>query len=139
MNTRIYILFSMIFFAGCSSTPSSDSVIASKLAGTWDETPTSNCGVNYHTISFKDSMLELKYVEKGYISQDDARQVLRYNILSTEDEFLRVQLVGETRLDNEGHPVVWHIKPRGNDQYCWGRDDWPKDGCTPPRYKCNSN
>lgn len=136
MNIKSLIFSSIILLTGCSSIPERGSSLVDKLSGTWNETSNTVCTDNYHTITFKGSVLEVKYVEKGYISENDGRQILKYNILSANDELMRVQLVGETRVDKMGKPVVWHIKPLNTEQYCWGRDDWSKNGCTPPRYKC---
>lgn len=109
------------------------------LNGTWNESSEAHCSSNYHTIAFSGSVLKIKYVEKGYISETDGRQTLKYNILNANDKLLRVQLIDETRLDSKGKAVVWHIKSIGTEQYCWGRDDWAQNECTPPRYKCKPN
>ena len=139
VNIKVLIFLLIILLSGCTSTPSTDSSMIDTLSGTWDEASDASCSANYHTIAFKDSVLEVKYVEKGYISENDGREVLKYNILSANKELLRVQLVDETRLDNQGQPVIWHLKLLNTEQYCWGRDDWEKNGCTPPRYKCKPN
>lgn len=137
VNIRVLVLFSMILLSGCATLPSADKSMIEALSGYWDEASNASCSANYHTITFSDAVLKIKFVEKGYISEgDDGRQIMKYNILSENEEFLRVELVGETRLDDNGRPVVWHIKPLSADQYCWGRDDWAENACTVPRYRC---
>lgn len=136
MKIKILFIFFIALVSGCSSTSSIDPSMIMKLSGTWDEATEGRCSTNYHTITINGSVLKLSYVEKGYISETDGRQTLTYSILSAEDNFLRVQLENETRLDSKGKPVIWHLKPLTVDQYCWGRDDWGQSQCTVPRVKC---
>lgn len=74
----------------------------------------------------------------GWATQNDSRKVFRYRILSTDDFALRTQLENESRLDDQGQPVVWHIVVVDAETYCWGRDDWPQGACTPPRKRCET-
>ncbi|ACA84978.1 hypothetical protein [Shewanella woodyi] len=137
MKHRAFIV-SALLLSGCTSTSNIDPLLVSKLSGVWDEINSEMCSSNYHTVEFDSSTLILKYVDKGYISENDGRNILKYRILSQSPDSIRVVLDDETRLDNDNKPVVWHLKSLNNDQYCWGRDDWPEGSCTPSRHRCKS-
>jgi hypothetical protein len=136
MNFRYCFLLFTLYIAGCSSTTNIPPTLVNQLTGNWDEQYEDSCKVNFHSLEVRDSGLIVKYISEGYVTEDDARQVFRYDILSVEEGFLRVQLENESRLDSGGKAVIWHLKPQGNNQYCWGRDDWPENGCTPVRIRC---
>lgn len=109
----------------------------SKFIGTWHSAAAmERCEQNYHTITVQPNVLTITYVKKGAATEADQRKAFEYKILSADEQFYRLLLKDETRLDEHGKPVVWHLKPLGNNQYCWGRDDWPAEGCTPARHRC---
>jgi hypothetical protein len=63
-------------------------------------------------------------------------RAFRYRILSQTPGFLRMQVVGETRRTDGGELVVWDLRMRGRDEYCWRRTDLPYQGCTTPIQRC---
>lgn len=139
MTLRIIIslLLSILLFTGCATKPYLQPSLVTALTGIWYEESPESCGINSHSITVNGSNLIIDYVEKGYLSESDARKTFVYRILSAQENALRVQLENEPRLDAEGNPVVWHIMPLDTNTYCWGRDDWPPGACTPPRSRCN--
>jgi hypothetical protein len=78
----------------------------------------------------------ITYADVGWVTETDSRKIFRYRILSVGESSIRVALENEPRLDPNGKPVVWHIVVVDDETYCWGRDDWPKGLCTPPRKRC---
>ena len=131
------VAFVGVAFAGCASHPKSQtSDVFEQLAGKWSE-ESANCK-NPHTLTFGDNnrTMLIEYAEIGWVTENDSRKAFRYRILGIERSALRVQLENEPRLDDQGRPVVWHIVAVDAETYCWGRDDWPEDGCTPPRKRC---
>ena len=72
---------------------------------------------------------------------DDGKehQVTEYDILEHEDDRIRGLIRGETRLTDDGKPVIWDLVLMSADGYRWRRTDWPPLGrtnlikrCTPP-------
>jgi hypothetical protein len=126
---------------GCSSTNGIKSSKNSIIEGVWHETANSSCDANYHKVTVEDSFLNIQYIDRGYVSNEDkvGRQVFVYDILESFDNELKVRLKDETRKDSEGNEVIWFLKSIGSNQYCWRRDDWDKNDCTMPRYRCNPN
>ena len=137
MKSRVIIPF-IFLLSGCSTTTQIDQTVVSKLSGAWDEEPGMSCSTNFHTIDIKESNIYIEYVEKGYISENDARKILTYKILSQSNDSIRVLLENETRLDNDNKQVIWHLKSINNDEYCWSRDDWGEGSCTPSRFRCKT-
>jgi hypothetical protein len=139
MSLRCAVRLVAIGVGGCASHPapnSQTSTVFEQLKGTWSEEHT-NCQ-NPNVVSFDDdrTMMLIEYAEVGWATETDSRKVFRYRILSTDHSAIRVQLENESRLDEKGKPVVWHIVVVDAETYCWGRDDWPQGACTPPRKRC---
>lgn len=81
-------------------------------------------------------LLFITYSDVGYVQGNESRKIFKYNILNYSNDRIRMTLEDEPRLDFEGNPVVWHLKTTSPNTFCWGRDDWRIDECTPPRYRC---
>lgn len=133
----------LVAFAGlaaCRSNPTPAAPDAlSILAGRWDEPAADSCQ-SPHVISFDDARttMLIEYADVGWVTESDSRKVFRYRILDAGPSAIRMQLENEPRLAADGTPVVWRFVVVDADTYCWGRDDWPQDGCTPPRRRCPS-
>ena len=80
----------------------------------------------------------ISYPDKGYAGDSDVREDFVYSIYEFTDTMIRAQLEDESRLDNSGKPIVWQLHLIDENSYCWSRDDWPADSCTPPRLRCDS-
>jgi len=113
--------------------------IFSTLTGKWDTDNPPTCE-SYRAISFSDDgkTITVSYPDNGYASEFDARSKFEYDILDVNESWLRMALQNEQRLDADGKPVVWVLKLVDENTFCWGRDDWPSDGCTPPRFRCEN-
>ena len=107
------------------------------LSGEWIENETESCSAEFHSISFNNNIMSIEYSDLGYFDESEGQKILDYKIIEFLPYFIRVQLIGETRKDKNGESVIWHIGLRNDGNYCWSRDDWPKNSCTSPRLKCN--
>jgi hypothetical protein len=58
-------------------------------------------------------------------------------IIDGRDHVIRASIVGETRLDDAGRPVVWDLILLTGNRYTWHRADWPADGETGDVIRCN--
>lgn len=137
LRTLILSLFAATI-VGCTAAPAiKDASIYDRLPGRWDTVHEESCS-NYHELSFDAARKTMfnTYADMGWVTEDDGRKVMRYTILDDDKGYLRVALENETRLDEEGRPVIWHVVLVDDDTYCWGRDDWPPGSCTPVRKRC---
>lgn len=130
--------FCAAILCGCAAAPAkSGATIYDRLPGRWDTVHEESCS-NYHEVSFDAARKTMfnTYANVGWVTEHDSRKVMRYMILDDDKGYLRVTLEGETRLDAEGRPVIWHVVLVDDDTYCWGRDDWHPGSCTPVRKRC---
>jgi len=136
MKITIISLF-ILFLFGCSTVLKINQSLASKLSGSWDEETGISCSDNFHTINFDGSNIQIEYIKKGYISENESRKIFTYSILNQSNDSIKLLLENETRLDGNKKPVIWHLKSLDSNQYCWRRDDWSVGSCTPSRHRCN--
>lgn len=125
---------------GCATAPpGSTPTIYERLIGRWDTVHEDSCA-NYHELSFDAARKTMfnTYAEVGWVTEHDSRKVMRYAILDDKQGFLRVKLEDESRLDDAGRPVIWHVVLVDDNTYCWGRDDWAPGSCTPVRKRCGA-
>ena len=140
MTQRILILVVLLATAGCASAPTTPEYeIFGILEGAWDEVDPATCQAS-RVISFSDDWKTLiaTFPDGAYFDEDDIRDQLRYRIHDVTESEIRAAMEDETRLDPDGNPVVWRLRLIDSRTFCWGRDDWPENYCTPPRYKCDS-
>ena len=132
------LILALLF--GCAVDPTIDRPsIFSTLTGKWDADNPPTCE-SYRAISFSDDgkTMTATYPDTGYASEADARNKFDYEILDVSESWLRMALQNEQRLDADGKPVVWILKLVDENTFCWGRDDWQPDECTPPRFRCDN-
>ena len=135
---RCVPLLALLF--GCAtSSPIEEPTIFSKLIGDWDTEGASTCE-SVRTISFSDDkkVMISTYSDIGYASKTDARKQFNYDVLEEGRSELRLALENESRLDDDGNPVVWILRLVDENTFCWRRDDWRPGGCTPPRTRCKT-
>lgn len=113
--------------------------IFSTLTGTWDDEDSSTCELS-RAISFSDDgkLMIATYLDIGYTSESDGRKQFIYDVLAVSESAVTVVLENEERLDANGDPVVWIVRLIDENTFCWGREDWPDDSCTPPRMRCDT-
>lgn len=143
-RTQLKSIYALLYIAaivsGCASSASQpSSPLFSILEGRWDDDDPTTCQ-SHRTISFAkgNSKMIMSYSPIGYATENDSRKDFVYVIYEVTDTMIRAELEEEQRLDSNGKPVVWQLKLIDESTYCWGRDDWPSDACTPPRWKCKS-
>ena len=141
MVDRIFLsslLVGLLF--GCASSPTMHSPSTfSTLVGNWTTKDPLTCE-SYRAISFSNDRqtMTATFPNVGSVTKTDARRKFEYDILDVHESSLRMALRNEPRLDADGNPVVWVLKLIDENTFCWGRDDWRPDGCTPPRFKCKN-
>jgi hypothetical protein len=62
-----------------------------------------------------------------------------YDILRLSPTRIRGAIRGETRLTDDGVPVVWDLVMIGPDEYRWQRADWRFWQFTPSVRRCDSD
>lgn len=104
-----------------------DADIFALVQGKWAWTTVdSGCAKEWHRITFTPDRTVMTIAAsepyKGADGELDSLAV--YDILSHTRSRIRGAIRGETRLTDEGDPVVWDLALRGADSYAWHRTDW---------------
>jgi hypothetical protein len=140
MRNFISLISTMAALIGCSTAPSRQPVdLYANLTGSWGEASSDDvCERNPEAITFTADKRYMIVERKifGCATETDCRKTFKYEVLGHTDRYIRVAMENESRVDDDGHPVIWHIVPLDHNTFCWGRDDWPEDGCTPNRKRC---
>ena len=126
------------FLAGCVSNEIENMPsIFDRAVGTWDEEDPKSCQSS-HDISFSDDRATMihTYQDVGYATETDERKSFRYSVISLADSELFASLENEERATGSGDPVIWSFRLIDDDNYCWGRVDWPTGSCTAKRMRC---
>jgi hypothetical protein len=76
--------------------------------------------------------LELIYPK----SEKSEEQKYTYKVLEIGKYYIRTQIEGEKRLDNNGNPQVWDFMILSKDEFVWHRTDWEGFAATPPVTRC---
>ncbi len=127
MRHTFFALFVVAIASGCASARrSADSAVSDRLVGVWADFP-EQCATNPESIEFTPDgeFMIVTRAKLGWATKTDSRKVFRYRILSRHATYLRVALENESRLDEQGRPVIWHIISVDKTTYCWGRDGRP--------------
>ncbi len=141
MKFRLFqILFILLLSACSTSFKDKNRELISNLEGVWDEVSENRCKEGFKTIEFSDdgNKLFILYSEAGYIEGGESRKIFEYEVLNFSNNRVRMILKDDPRLDSSGNPVVWHLVTKTKDTFCWGRDDWPLESCTPLRFRCET-
>ena len=139
VNSRRALVLVFAFLVGCASNAiDSAPSIFDRAVGTWDEEDPRSCQLS-HDVSFSDDRATMihTYQSVGYATETDARESFRYSVISLTDTELFAYLENEERLTEDGDPVIWIFRLIDDDNYCWGRADWPSGSCTPKRMRCD--
>ncbi len=110
------------------------------LDGYWGSTVPNidqECHENPHKILFNTARDRVFFIPREPLqSQGEIRHKYWYHVLSVNEDFLRVRMNNERRLDANGQPVVWHLIPKQDGIYVWGRDDWEARQTTHAYERC---
>jgi hypothetical protein len=152
----------LLAFAVCSAAPAafaqpvSANDIVDELPGLWvmneaakvSDPPKVDCKKQASRIWFESSgngdltffsrqegeMRENNYFNGSRQVQSDVRFIP--DIWKTGMGAIRVQYVGETRLDEQGKPVAWILFMPNRNMFYWHREGWPEGAVTAPSYRC---
>lgn len=118
-----------------------DTDVFAVAEGTWDWTtaPTDSfCVARRHTVAFSPDrrVMTIAQSEPWTDSTGRQHQVAVYDIAEHSRHHLRGRIRGETRLTDDGVPVVWDLVLTSRDSYRWHRTDWSSVGHTAAIRRC---
>jgi hypothetical protein len=121
-----------------------DTDIFAVAAGTWDWTTApadSFCIAQRHTVAFSSDrrVMTITQSEPWTDSVGAVHQVAVYDLSEHSRRHVRGQIRGETRLTDDGEPVVWDLVLTSADTYQWHRADWSMFGYTATVRRCPSD
>ena len=92
-----------------------------------------------HTVTFDAGRSRAQFVWDHPITDFRGEERLegRYEVLGHDDSSITMRILDETRLTEDGAPVVWIMRRVvALDGYCWGRTDWPAGRCENVTIRC---
>jgi hypothetical protein len=109
------------------------------VEGTWAWTTTEDgCSEEPQGITFssgRDQMFLTRLVdEPDSTGSRESRST--YDVLDHSRSHIRGRIVGETRLTEEGEPVVWDLVVLSEDAFAWHRADWSDYVLTESLQRC---
>ncbi len=115
-----------------------DGDLPAHLAGRWDwaSRPT-RCDDSAHVIAFSPDRRVMTIAMRPR-STSDTGWLATYDLLSLTPTRIRGAIRAETRLTDQGTPVVWDLVMFGPDEYHWHRTDWAAWNYTPGVVRCLS-
>jgi hypothetical protein len=138
-RSMLLVLTVLSLALGCASGPSTTDEWVSVVSGTWGlASGEATCQNNPHEISFSSDRLHMNVELRSPIQSGigTTESKFRYRILGARPSELRMELEGETRTTDDGKLVIWDLRMRGQDEYCWHRTDWPYRACTARSVRC---
>ncbi len=109
------------------------------VQGTWAwTTADTNCATNPHTIAFTPDHKGMIITAARPYRRADGRldSVAFYDVQAYSRSWIRGAIRGETRLTEDGRPVVWDLVLRSHDRYAWHRTDWAPGSYTREIRRC---
>lgn len=117
-----------------------DDDIFSVVQGTWAwTTADSNCATDPHTIAFTPDHKGMIITAAHSYRRPDGRldSIAFYDIQSHTRSSIRGAIRGETRMTDDGRPVIWDLVLKSPDRYAWHRTDWMPGGYTREIRRCS--
>jgi len=115
-----------------------DRDLAAHLTGRWDwASHSERCDDSAHVISISPDRRTMTIAMRPR-STTDTGWLATYDILSLTSTRLRGAIRGETRLTDQGAPVVWDLVMFGPNEYHWHRTDWVAWNYTGGVVRCSS-
>ena len=108
-------------------------------AGAWDwSTADSVCLGNPHTITFTPDRkrMFIAFRTPWTDSTGASHRVSTYDVLASSSSHIRGAIRGETRMTDEGVPVVWDLVLTSDSSYAWHRTDWEPGAQTAEVVRC---
>jgi len=114
--------------------------IRKTVAGRWTWTTDKKGCANAHIIAFSDDGKVMTIVQPSSDIGGGDTSTTTYDITMVSQSAIRGAIRGETRLTDDGKPVVWDLVLVGPDTYRWRRTDWFSAwGYTPSIVRCPGN
>jgi|SRR5687767_3073480 len=116
--------------------------LADNISGRWGwSTKSIPCAADSgHTIAFSSDGKVMTITQDELSVDDDGRDwtVTTYDVVSTTASRVRGAIRGETRVTDDGRPVVWDLVVIDSNAYVWHRTDWPASGYTARVIRCQA-
>lgn len=114
--------------------------IRKTVAGRWTWTTDKKGCANAHIIAFSDDGKIMTIVQPSSDIGGGDASTTTYDITLVTQSTIRGAIRGETRLTDDGKPVVWDLVLVGPDTYRWRRTDWSSAwSYTPSIVRCPGN
>lgn len=136
---KIYIILIAILLTSCATTRTvTIKDILGRGSWGWITKDRNDCVDNPHTIAFSGDRSEayFRWFKPLKDSVSKNNQVATYQISQWNDNSIVMTIVGETRIDAKGHPVVWELFLVSENEYNWNRRDWDRNDRTISVYRC---
>jgi len=103
----------------------------------WDGAP-GGCDTVFHRILFSagDAVMYVVHTPATPDSSGQIHDTTTYDIQESTRSHIRGRIRGETRLTDDGKPVMWDLVLTGEHSYAWHRTDWPATGLTKGISRC---
>lgn len=116
-----------------------DNDLPRHLAGRWDWAGNAHrCGDSAEVISFSPDRRTMTIAMRPNPPADTGWSAT-YDLQFVTATRLRGAIRGETRLTDDGKPVVWDLVMFGPNEYRWHRTDWASYDYTKPVDRCNAD
>jgi len=108
------VLICMLFLTACHTSKKIDQIVqgnwtVTEAASWYDST---HCESKYHRTWLNEDRTTL-YQTHGEVGPDPG------NIIEIKDNYITLRYPNETRTDEEGSPLIWHMVFMGEDSYFW--------------------
>lgn len=116
-----------------------DPMIDALTAHRWGWADQAGCAGNRESFHFapdRDRMeIRTDKPYETYNGKIDNKAV--YRVVAWEPRLIRLAMEGETRLDQNGQPIVWDLSfSESFDEWVWVRNDWLPGSSTKPHVRC---
>ncbi len=117
--------------------PAKGQTVRDVVTGTWTwGTGKDACAGATHTYSFSEDGRVMTLVSRDSVVPTMPIDTTVYDIVGEGPSFLTGAIRGETRMRDDGKPVVWDLVLTGPDAYAWHRTDWPEGAGTARIRRC---
>jgi hypothetical protein len=93
------------------------------------------CQEKLREFRFNSDLTEMLNIQSKNL-QTTNRITSTYRVLAHTATSITMQIEGENRMTKAGDPVIWELRFRGPDEFCWHRLDWRLTGCTVALVRC---
>ena len=108
------------------------------ISGNWqweDEMESCATDPDVHSFSAARDTMYLTTLSTDSTSESQF-EVTTYVIQKYDRGSVTGAIIGETRLTDDGVPVVWDLVLKSENSFCWHRTDWNDGACTKDKLRC---